>query len=837
MNYNLLNYPLTVDVTERNVAFRTIITAVLPDILVAEEMQTQTGVNLFLNSVLNVASSGYAAGTFIDGPDSDNAIFYRSSKFTFISNTRIKTDLRDINEFKLKHLLSGDTIRIYAVHLKSSNTGTDEAKRLVEIDSLRKVTDLLPNGSNFIVCGDFNIYNSSESCYLKLKQVSPGVQGHVFDPLTLPGSWNNLSYAAHHTQSPRIRSFGGGVTGGMDDRFDLILYSSGLATAGGVDYVSGSLVTYGNDGRHYNDSINSVVNNLPNTAVGQTIANALHTASDHIPVYATLNFNYSSPVAEDFGVQTITSPATVLCPADNQSLIVTVKNYSALSVNFTTNNLPVQVKVTSPSAIVTTYSGVINSGTIAAGGTVNITLTNLLNLTTGGAYSLKCYTQSTSDVNHLNDTNNIIVQVQQVTPATTSPSGNVVLCTGNILNAAASSGAFYQWSDGSTSSSIDITSAGNYIVTVTDSIGCTSVSSALNVVLSSGSTSINGTVFTETMGSPSGTATIASYESSNGFDNDNFTMSGTGDIRNTGGSSGYTSASGSGNVFLTSAATKSFLIAGINTSSYQNLQLSFGVSKSTTASNGSDLSVKYSTDGINYTSLSFPLLPTGSGTAVWHYVTVTTPLPSVPVLYIQFINNSALAQYRLDDINLTYAMPVTQIGSFTPPAGSSGDTVYISGYGFNQTNAVYFGNDPSVFNVINDTLLSTVVPAGAANSILKITTTACNTVFSADSFMVNQNSGVTINVSLLIEGFYLGDSSMVSDSVDVALHEPVAPYDLYAHVKQVFSGTGTESYYFPSAIINNSYYLVFHHRNSVATWSKFPILLNAPVINFNLGSP
>lgn len=835
MNYNLLNYPLTNDTASRHPAFRTIMAAVLPDILVVQEMQSQTGVNLFLNSVLNKASSGYSAGTFIDGPDSDNAIFYRSSKFSFISNTRIRTELRDINEFKLKHLLSGDTIRIYSVHLKSSNSSTDEGKRLAEVDSLRKVTDLLPNGSNFIICGDFNIYNATEPAYVRLKQVSAGVQGHVFDALSLSGSWNNSNYAPYHTQSPRTASFGGGVTGGMDDRFDMILYSSGLNTAGGVDYVNGSLVTYGNDGQHYNLAINSPPTNA---AVGQTIADALHNASDHIPIYATLNFNYSSPVAEDFGVQTMVSPATVLCPANNQSLIVTIKNYSASSVNFATNNLPIQVKVTSPSAVVTTYNAVLSLGTLAAGGTVNVNMTNSLNLTAGGSYSVKSYTQSTSDVNHLNDTSNIVINVHQVSQAATTPSGNVVLCTGNSLNIAASQGVLYQWSNGSTLSAIDVTSAGNYIVTVTDSNSCVSTSAAVNVTISSGATSTSGTVFLETIGNPGGTVTIAAYESSNGFDNDNFTMSGTGDIRNTSGSVGYTGASGTGNVFLASAATKSFIIAGINTSSYLNLHLSFGVSKSTTAANGSDLAVKYSTDGTNYSNLAFPLLPTGSGTATWHYVNVTDLLPSVPNLYIQFVNNNTgTNQYRIDDIKVTYSMPVTQINGFTPASGVAGDTVYISGYGFTQTNAVYFGNDLAAFNVINDSSVRTIVPAGAESSLLNIRTSACNSVFSTDTFVVNSNSGVTINVSLLLEGFYTGSSSMVSDSVDVSLHLPDSPYELYAHLKQVFSGTGTESYYFPTAIIGNSYYLVFHHRNSLATWSKFPVLLNAPVVNFNLGSP
>ncbi len=72
----------------------------------------------------------------------------------------------------------------------------------------------------------------------------------------------------------------------MDDRFDMILFSQAVMDSGSIFYVPGSFVNYGNDGNHYNDSINKP----PNTAVNQQIANALHYSSDHIPVIATLKF-------------------------------------------------------------------------------------------------------------------------------------------------------------------------------------------------------------------------------------------------------------------------------------------------------------------------------------------------------------------------------------------------------------------------------------------------------------------------------------------------------------------------------------------------------------------
>lgn len=283
MSYNLLNYPGS-DTTARNPHFRTVISAVNPDILVVQEITSQTGVNGFLNNVLNSALSGYAVGTFIDGPDSDNSVFYKSDKFTFIANNPISTALRDINEFVLKENSSGDTLRIYSVHLKASSGLTNELLRLAEVTNLRAITDTLAPGTNYIVLGDFNIYSSNEPAYQKLLDTT--TTGYFVDILSLPGTWNSPAYAQYHTQSTRTRQFGGGAIGGLDDRFDMILMAPSILTPGGIEYAENSYIPYGNDGQHYKDSIN----HPPNNAVGQIIADALHNASDHLPVLATFRF-------------------------------------------------------------------------------------------------------------------------------------------------------------------------------------------------------------------------------------------------------------------------------------------------------------------------------------------------------------------------------------------------------------------------------------------------------------------------------------------------------------------------------------------------------------------
>lgn len=292
MSYNLLNYPGSTAST-RNPAFRTVLADTDPDILVVQEIAAASGFTDFLNNVLNFSAPVYTAGTFIDGPDSDNGIYYKSSLFSFISNTPIKTALRDISEFRLKHIASGDTLIIYSVHLKSSTGSANEQARGAEVDSLRKVTNQHPATRHFMVCGDFNIYKSSEPAYVNLLQAGADSNGRFNDVLSMPGSWNNASYAAYHTQSPRTSSFGGGATGGLDDRFDMILFSNAVFRPGDLDVVAGSYKAYGNDGAHYNLGLDVG----PYSVYSQTILSALHDASDHLPVIVKLVYNTLVPVS------------------------------------------------------------------------------------------------------------------------------------------------------------------------------------------------------------------------------------------------------------------------------------------------------------------------------------------------------------------------------------------------------------------------------------------------------------------------------------------------------------------------------------------------------------
>ena len=112
----------------------------------------------------------------------------------------------------------------------------------------------------------------------------------VYDPLGLQNVFwqDNTSMQPAWTQSPcktgDVGCASGASTGGLDDRFDLILPTNPFNDGAGLELVSGSYISVGNDGLHHNNSIQDP----PTIPEGAAYATALHSVSDHLPVRVDL---------------------------------------------------------------------------------------------------------------------------------------------------------------------------------------------------------------------------------------------------------------------------------------------------------------------------------------------------------------------------------------------------------------------------------------------------------------------------------------------------------------------------------------------------------------------
>lgn len=212
-------------------------------------------------------------------------------------------------------------------------------------------------------------------------------------------------------------------------------------------------------------------------------------------------------------------------------------------------------------------------------------------------------------------------------------------------------------------------------------------------------------IFNETVGAGAGGTAIGSFS---GWSSTGLVFSGSGDIRNTNVSSGYTGATGAGNVYL-NASGEDFVIDGINASGYSALTFSFGVRKNSNAENGSGLVVEYSTSGVAgpFTLFTYASpLPAGAGTVGWYLRTPNNVIPS-SVTTIRF-RLPAVNDFRIDDIILKGT-----------PSGPTLSASALTAFGSQCVGGTY---GPNSFTITGNSLSTADVLLGALSGYTYSTT-------------------------------------------------------------------------------------------------------------------
>ncbi len=130
-----------------------------------------------------------------------------------------------------------------------------------------------------------------------------------------------------------------------------------------------------------------------------------------------------------------------------------------------------------------TYAWSIVNGTITSGAT-----TNSITFTAAASGSVTLSVTVTSDCGSTASTS-AVVPINAPT-ATITASGPTTFCQGGSVTLAANSGTSYLWSNGATSPSITVTTAGSYSVTVTDGGGCSATSSPVTVTINPAPTGV-----------------------------------------------------------------------------------------------------------------------------------------------------------------------------------------------------------------------------------------------------------------------------------------------------------------------------------------------------------
>lgn len=304
MQYNLLEYgnyqsgfaecyETNNNTQRKDECIRTLMDYVKPDILtVCEFGATQALLDGFLRHNLNINGADYwKSDNIINYAHSNiiNHIFYDSRKMELKKHVALRTNPRDTDVYELymktPSLQSGDTIKLICIvaHPKAGMNYQAERRALMQV-AMDYVNAHYPN-DNALIMGDFNMYKSSETGYQLLTRTYSNPSICFVDPLAGVGgvgNWNsNPQFAPFHTQSTRRYSDECFSSGGLDDRFDFILMSDEVYMGfNRIRYINNSYHAVGNDGRHFDMSVDQNGNDV----VPPVVAEALYDGSDHLPV-------------------------------------------------------------------------------------------------------------------------------------------------------------------------------------------------------------------------------------------------------------------------------------------------------------------------------------------------------------------------------------------------------------------------------------------------------------------------------------------------------------------------------------------------------------------------
>ncbi len=299
MQYNLMQYSsmyggctsLNNNLDSKDSNFRKIFQYINPDIITVQEIGNSAYYyQRILDNVLNINGVNYWKNgnlTSLSGGTLSNMIFYDSRKLTLKTHTAISNSIRDFNIYQLyfnsTNLSNGDTTYIIPIvcHLKAGSTAADENTRNQQVQQLMNKLNQWNKADNYILCGDLNVYKSSEPCFQQIINNS-NLLIRFYDPINQLGNWNNnSSYKNYHTQSTHNAYNNCFASGGLDDRFDFILVSNDiLNNTKKVKAITSSYKAIGQDGNRFNSSIISP----SNSTIPYDIANALYSMSDHLPV-------------------------------------------------------------------------------------------------------------------------------------------------------------------------------------------------------------------------------------------------------------------------------------------------------------------------------------------------------------------------------------------------------------------------------------------------------------------------------------------------------------------------------------------------------------------------
>ncbi len=261
------------------------------------------------------------------------------------------------------------------------------------------------------------------------------------------------------------------ATGGVSYLWNTGATSASLQVGTGGSYVV--RVTDINGCSSSSAPVSVTINNLPNPSISPNgIAEICEASSINLVASGGATYLWNNGAS--------TSTLTTKLAGSYSVTVTDLNSCSATS-------LPVLVKVNPIPVVTVAASGPL---TFCQGGSVSLTAsagnayqwsngatTQKITVNTSGTYTVKV----TDAKGCVGISAAVVVKVNALPVASTSPNGMVEICAGSTRNITASGGVSYLWSSNTTGNTIAAT-GGNYSVVVTDVNGCSSTSPVVQVI-------------------------------------------------------------------------------------------------------------------------------------------------------------------------------------------------------------------------------------------------------------------------------------------------------------------------------------------------------------------
>jgi hypothetical protein len=245
----------------------------------------------------------------------------------------------------------------------------------------------------------------------------------------------------------------------------------------------------------------------------------------------------------------------------------------------------------------------------------------------------------------------------------------------------------------------------------------------------------------------------------------------------------------------------------------------------------------------------------GIGVGTNSSVFTTSSLSNNDVITCDLTSNVNCAFPLIVTSNTLTVVVLTQVAPSVTISADPGNTICVGTNVIFTATPIGGGSNPTyewkkngfTVGTNSDTYSDFLLVQGDNISCTMTSNSTCISTSTVNSNVISitvQLCGATLSLKLFLQGYYLGSNTMKAvidpillpltcDTIIVELRSTTSPF----HVNYTLSGVidiyGYGLFNSSNVILNQDYYLVVRHRNSLETWSKDPVQFNTTMVSYD----